>query len=122
MAGQESRGAAPASREAIDQSRRFRDDTRHEARPGNGSRQDTTSDRLSRTPHATASSGLPPTFTHRDVVDQLAQLYGELGLATFDFVDGRLLSGPYQTRRAHLCREIRQRLLAVGRRPERMSR
>jgi len=65
---------------------------------------------------------LPPTLTRRDLVDQLAQLYGELGIVTFDFVDGRLLSGPYQTRRAHLCREIRQRLLAVGRRPERMAR
>ena len=122
MAGQGSRSVTPASREAINQSRRFTDDTRSESIPGNGSRQDTTSDRLSGTPHASASSVLPPTLTHRDLVDQLEQLYGELGIVTFDFVDGRLLSGPYQTRRAHLCREIRQRLLAIGRRPERMSR
>ena len=102
MAGQGSRGIAPAGREAIDQSRRFTDDTRRDSRPGNGSRQDGTSDRLSGTP------------THRDQVQQLARLYCELGTATFDHADGRLLSQQYQQRRHALCAAIRRQLQQVA--------
>lgn len=93
--------ASPARTEAASPSRRLTEETRHDARPGSGSRQDRTSDRL------------PRTRTHRDAVDRLARLYCELGTATFDFADGRLLSGQYQARRAALCIEIRRHLVGL---------
>lgn len=90
------------------QSRRARGSERFEACPGKGSRNDTMTDRLSWIPQGTTPGDERQTPSRRDVVDRLARLYCELGTATFDCVDGRLLSQQYQARRAALCAEIRR--------------
>jgi hypothetical protein len=94
-------------------SRRARGSARLEALPGNGSRKDMMTDRLSRTPQRMTTDDERQTSSRRDVVDCLARLYCELGTATFDSVDGRLLSHQYQARRAALCTEIRRCLTAL---------
>jgi hypothetical protein len=95
------------------QSRRARGSARIEALPGNGSRNDTMTDRLSRTPQGTTKGDERQTPSRRDVVDRLARLYCELGTANFDYVDGRLLSQQFKARRAALCAEIRRCLTAL---------
>ena len=94
-------------------SRRITDETRKESLPGKGSRKDGMSDRLSRTSHTATVPDQHCPMTHRDRVNQLTRCYCELGTATFDCVDGRLLSHEYQARRTVLCAEIRRLLLGL---------
>lgn len=70
-------------------------------------------DRLSRTPQRRTKDDERQASSHRDVVDRLARLYCELGTATFDCVDGRLLSHQFKARRAALCAEIRRCLTTL---------
>ena len=96
------------------QSRRVRGETRQEATPGHGDRTAGVADRSSRIPQVAASATEQAPGTHRDAVNQLMRLYCELGTATFDCVDGRLLSHEYQARRAALCAEIRRQLIGLS--------
>jgi len=96
------------------QSRRVRGETRQEATPGHGGRTAGVADRSSRIPSGVADATAQASSTHRDAVNQLMRLYCELGTATFDCVDGRLLSHEYTARRAALCAEIRRQLIGLS--------